>query len=125
MVASYLAIEQARFGDKLRCCVEVQAGSQERPVPPMAVQSLVENAVKHGIMVRGEGKIIVSAVLDESGLRVEVCDTGPGFDLTAVPAGRGLDNLVERLQTLFGDSAGLRVFRRDDQTVVEMALPLK
>lgn len=125
MVASYLAIENARFGDKLRCSVEVQAGGQDHPVPPMAVQSLVENAVKHGIMVRGEGDIFVNATLCEAGLRVEVRDTGPGFDLTAVPAGHGLDNLVERLQALFGDSAGLRVFRRDDQTVVELALPLK
>jgi two-component system sensor histidine kinase AlgZ len=125
IVASYLAIEKARFGDKLRCSVEVQAGAQDRPVPPMAVQSLVENAVKHGIMARGEGDIFVNATLGEAGLRVEVRDTGPGFDLTAVPAGRGLDNLVERLQALFGDSAGLRVFRRDHQTVVELALPLR
>jgi signal transduction histidine kinase len=123
IVASYLAIEKARFGDRLRCTVEVQAGGHDRPVPPMSVQSLVENAVKHGIMVRGEGDIFVNATLGEGGLRVEVRDTGPGFDLTAVPAGRGLDNLVERLQALFGDAAGLRVFRQDDQTVVELALP--
>jgi len=123
MVASYLAIEQARFGDKLRCSVEVEPCCQERPVPPMAVQSLVENAVKHGIMARGEGEIVVSARIAEPGLRVAVRDTGPGFDLAAVPDGHGLQNLVERLQTLFGDSAALRVFRRDDVTVVEMALP--
>jgi LytS/YehU family sensor histidine kinase len=54
IVDSYLAIEKARLGDKLRCSVEVQAGGQDHLVPPMAVQSLVENAVKHGIMVRGE-----------------------------------------------------------------------
>ena len=125
IVAAYLDIEKARFGDKLRCSVEVQAGGKDRQVPPMAVQSLVENAVKHGIMVRGEGDIFVNTTLGEAGLRVEVRDTGPGFDLTAVPAGRGLDNLVERLQVLFGDSAGLRVFRRDDQTVVELVLPFR
>ncbi len=123
MVTSYLAIEQARFGDKLRCSVEVQACGQDHQVPPMAVQSLVENAVKHGIMARGEGEVFVNATVGEAGLTVEVCDTGQGFDLTAVPAGRGLDNLVERLQALFGDAAGLRVFRRDSQTVVELALP--
>lgn len=67
----------------------------------------------------------MNATLGGAGLRVEVRDTGPGFDLTVVPAGRGLDNLVERLQALFGDSAGLRVFRLDDQTVVELALPLR
>jgi len=125
MVASYLAIEKARLGDKLRCSVDVQARGRDCPVPPMAVQSLVENAVKHGIMVRGEGDIFVNAIVGEADLRVEVRDTGPGFDLTVVPAGHGLDNLVERLQALFGDAAGLRVFRRDEQTVVELALPFR
>lgn len=125
MVESYLAIEKARFGDKLRWAVEVQARGQDCPVPPMALQSLVENAVKHGIMVRGEGDIVVNASVCDAGLRIEVRDTGPGFDLTVVPAGHGLDNLVERLQALFGDSAGLRVFRRGEQTVVELALPLR
>lgn len=125
MVESYLAIEKARLGDKLRCSVEVQAGGEDCRVPPMALQSLVENAVKHGIMVRGEGDVFVNASVSDAGLRVEVRDTGPGFNLTAVPAGHGLDNLVERLQALFGDSAGLRVFRRDDQTVAELALPLR
>jgi signal transduction histidine kinase len=125
MVESYLAIERARLGDKLRSSVEVQAEAQHRQVPPMSVQSLVENAVKHGIMARGEGDIDVKAVVDEASLRVEVRDTGPGFDLTAVPAGHGLHNLVERLQSLFGDAAGLRVFRHDYHTVVEMVLPLR
>jgi sensor histidine kinase YesM len=125
MVASYLDIERARLGDKLRTSMHAQAEAQGQPVPSMSVQSLVENAVKHGIMARGEGDIFVKAVVDGPGLRIEVRDTGPGFDLTVVPSGRGLDNLAERLQVLFGDSAGLRVFRHDDQTVVEMALPIR
>jgi sensor histidine kinase YesM len=126
MVESYMAIEKARLGDKLRSSVEVQAEAQGRQVPPMSVQSLVENAVKHGIMARGDGgAIVVKASVDGTHLRIEVCDTGPGFDLTAVPPRHGLDNLVERLRALFGDSAGLRVFRREHQSVVEMALPIR
>lgn len=125
MVESYLDIEKARLGDKLGSSMEVQAPAHDLRVPPMSVQSLVENAVKHGIMARGEGDVSVKAAVDGPNLRVEVGDTGPGFDLTGVPTGHGLDNLVERLQALFGDSAGLRVFRRDAQTVVEMALPIR
>lgn len=123
LVNSYLAIEQARFGDRLRTAVQATAAAQEHPVPPMAVLSLVENAVKHGIMAGGEGRITVDARIDETGLHVEVRDSGPGFSLAAVPAGHGLDDLTARLQALYGDAAALRVFRRDDETVVDLALP--
>ena len=77
MVASYLAIEKARFGDKLRCSVQdVQADGRNHLVPSMAVQSLVENAVKHGIMACCEGDVFVNVTPGETGLRVEVRDTG-------------------------------------------------
>jgi LytS/YehU family sensor histidine kinase len=106
--------------------VEVQAEALDGQVPPMSVQSLVENAVKHGIRAQGDGgEIVVKCSLDGNSLRIEVRDTGPGFDLTAVGAGHGLDNLVERLRVLFDDAAGLRVFRRDGHSVVEMSLPLR
>jgi len=124
MVESYLDIEKARFGNKLRGSTEVVDEVRSAKVPPMSVQALVENAVKHGIAPqRGGGEILVAASAENGNLRIEVRDTGPGFNLTAIPAGRGLDNLVERLSALFGDHARLNVFRRDGQSVVEMVLP--
>jgi sensor histidine kinase YesM len=124
MVESYLDIEKARFGDKLRGSTEVSDNLRIAKVPPMSVQALVENAVKHGIAPqRGGGEILVAASAEDGNLRIEVRDTGPGFNLTAIPAGHGLDNLVERLDALFGDKARLNVFRRDGQSVVEMVLP--
>jgi sensor histidine kinase YesM len=124
MVESYLDIEKARFGDKLRGSTEVSDDLRGARVPPMSVQALVENAVKHGIAPqRGGGEILVAASAENGSLIIEVRDTGQGFNLTAIPAGHGLDNLVERLQALFGDKARLNVFRRDGQSVVEMVLP--
>ena len=124
MVESYLDIERARFGDKLRGSTEVADDLRGARVPPMSVQVLVENAVKHGIAPqRGGGEILVAASAEDGSLRIEVCDSGPGFNLTAIPAGHGLDNLVERLDALFGDKARLNVFKRDGQSVVEMVLP--
>jgi sensor histidine kinase YesM len=124
MVESYLDIEKARFGDKLHGLTEVADELRSAKVPPMSVQALVENAVKHGIAPqRGGGQIMVVASAENGTLRIEVHDTGPGFNLTAIPAGHGLDNLVERLHALFGDKARLNVFRRDGQSVVEMVLP--
>jgi len=124
MVESYIDIESVRFGDKLRGSVEVPTELKDAKVPPMSVQSLVENAVKHGIMpVSGGGEILVTASAENGGLRIEVRDTGPGFDLTAIPPGHGLDNLVERLDALFGAKARLNFLRRDGYSVVEMVLP--
>lgn len=124
MVSSYLEIERARFGDKLRSSTDVTDELLSAKVPPMSVQALVENAVKHGIAPqRGGGAIVVAASAENGSLKIEVRDSGPGFNLTAIPAGHGLDNLVERLDALFGAKARLNVYRRDDQSVVEMVLP--
>ena len=124
MVESYVDIEKARFGDKLHGSVEVPAELQDAKVPPMSVQSLVENAVKHGITPQsGGGELLVTASAENGNLRIEVRDTGPGFDLAAIPAGHGLDSLVERLDALFGAKARLNVLRRDGYSVVEIVLP--
>jgi sensor histidine kinase YesM len=124
MVESYMDIERVRFGDKLRGSVQVPAELQDAQVPPMSVQALVENAVKHGITPQsGDGELLVRASAENGGLRIEVRDTGPGFDLAAIRAGHGLDNLVGRLDALFGAKARLNVFRREGYSVVEMVLP--
>jgi sensor histidine kinase YesM len=123
-VESYLDIERVRLGDKLRARVEVPAELRETKVPPMSVQSLVENAVKHGITPESEsGNLVVRARADAESVCIEVGDTGPGFALADICAGHGLDKLVQRLDALFGDRAKLNVFRRDGYSVVEMVLP--
>jgi sensor histidine kinase YesM len=124
MVESYLDIERVRLGSNLRARVEVPVELKETMVPPMSVQSLVENAVKHGITPQTEGgNLVVTARADAGGVCVEVGDTGPGFDLADICAGHGLDKLVQRLDALFGDRARLNVLRRDGYSVVEMVLP--
>jgi len=125
MVESYLDIERARFGEKLHSSIAVPIDLENAKVPPMSVQSLVENAVKYGISPQDDGgQVLVSAEAANGNLRIEIRDTGPGFDLSTVPAGHGLDNLVSRLHALFGVKARLNVLRRDGHSVVEMVLPL-
>jgi sensor histidine kinase YesM len=124
MVESYVDIERVRFGDKLRGSVEVPADLRNVKVPPMSVQALVENAVKYGITPQdGGGEVWVTASASNGSVRIEVRDSGPGFDLAVVPAGHGLDNLVERLDALFGEKARINAFRRDGHCVVEIVLP--
>lgn len=124
IVEDYVDIERARFGDKLRGRIEVPADVRDAQVPPLSVQSLVENAVKHGITPqRGGGEVLVSASAQNRQLTIEVSDTGDGFDLTAIRAGHGLDSLVRRLDALFSADARLNVSRRGDRCVVQMVLP--
>lgn len=124
MVEDYVAIERARFGDKLRGRVDVPAELRDAQVPPLSVQSLVENAVKHGITpLRTGGEVSVSASAEHGRLRIAVSDTGAGFDLKAIHAGHGLDCLVGRLDALFSDRAHVHVSRHEGRCVVEMVLP--
>ena len=125
MVESYLDIERVRFGDRLRGEVLAPAALLATRVPPLSVQSLVENAIKHGVMPQqgtGEVRVCASKIGDE--LQVEIRDNGPGFDLSAVPAGHGLNNLVERLDAIFGPKARLKVLHDEGFCVVRMILPL-
>ena len=125
MVQSYVDIEKARFGDKLQGVVNVPENLLSAQVPPMSVQALVENAVKHGITpLHGSGEVKVTAATNHSTLHIEVQDSGKGFDLSVVPPGHGLNNLVERLDALFGDKACLKTSRRENGSVVEMVIPL-
>jgi two-component system, LytTR family, sensor histidine kinase AlgZ len=112
IVTDYLEIERARFGDRLRYQIDVPAGLNESRIPPLALQTLVENSVKHAIASdRAGGEIRITGAQSNGAFRVEVSDPGPAFELESAPAGHGLDNLKGRLSTLFGDRAQLMLER--------------
>jgi two-component system, LytTR family, sensor kinase len=135
LVESYLAIERARFEDRLQLRVEVPASLRGLPLPPLLVQPLVENAIKHGISPRRQGGEIVVKAWTEAGnspaeaaLLIEVSDTGVGASETAVAAGRqrgvGLGNVQKRLRAHYGAQASLSVTSRPGKgTRVTLRLP--
>ncbi len=115
----YLEIEQARFGPRLRFAIDVNGDLADKQVPPLAVQTLVENSVKHAVGPARDGaEIRVRALADGDGVRIEVADSGPGFSAADLPAGHGLDTLCKRLTVLFGDEEPLRIVHRDGWTTV-------
>jgi LytS/YehU family sensor histidine kinase len=126
LARAYLEIERTRFGDRLRYAIDVPDAIGDVDVPPMSVQTLVENAVKHAIAPRPAGGAVrVEARADRgaASVVVVVIDDGPGFDGAAVPAGRGIDTLRARLRALFGDDGRLEIERRDDGAAVAMRVP--
>ncbi len=133
-VRSYLEVEHARFGDRLEVRMKVDPGVKQHMIPTMMIQTLVENAVKHGIAaVRGPALLEIHAGRRGERLCIEVLDNGPGFPLAKTPAvtpeegsGYGLRNVIERLRALHGSSAELEI-RRDDarrMTVVSIEMPV-
>jgi len=104
---AYLAIMQARMKERLAVRFEVPDFLGSAPFPPMMLQTLIENAIKHGLEPKiAGGTITVRARVDGATLIVDVCDDGVGIDLHA-DEGVGLANIRERLQLLYGAQAEL------------------
>jgi two-component system, LytTR family, sensor kinase len=101
----YIAIMTARFGDKLAIRVVVAPGAERMCVPPLLLQPLVENVVRHG-MIGGRLEIELRATLAGDSLVLEVLDNGPGSGGTGA-LGVGLTTTTERLRLLHGDAAEL------------------
>ena len=110
---AYVQLEQKRLAERLHTELDIDSEALDAPVPPMILQSLVENAIKHGIAPAPEGgKLLVQIRADKEVLRFVVRDTGigNGRSLEELKAlGTGLKNSDERLRHLFGSEAQLRV----------------
>jgi two-component system sensor histidine kinase AlgZ len=124
VVADYLEIERARFGDRLRYRIDMAEDLDGARVPPLAVQTLVENSVKYAIASsRAGGEIRIAGSRENGSLRIAVIDQGPSFTLESAPAGHGLENLKERLANLFGEQAALTLDRREDRNSMILTVP--
>lgn len=106
-VMKYLDLEKARFGDRLRVRLDVATDVLDEHIPPMLLQPLVENSVKHGIspLIEG-GEISICIERQNNQLRIEVTDTGIGLPGLGQPhpasGGVGLANTVLRLDKMYG-----------------------
>jgi len=124
VVADYLEIERARFGERLRYQIDMAGDLDAARVPALAVQTLVENSVKYAIAPnRAGGEIRIAGSRENGCLRMAVTDQGPGFTLESAPAGHGLENLKDRLVSLYGDQAALTLDRRENQNSMILTVP--
>jgi signal transduction histidine kinase len=121
---AYLAIEKERFGERLAVDWHIDPSALDCRVPPMSLQPLVENSLKHGLAQQmAGGHVRIAAVRTNGKLRLEVGDDGPGFAPGHVD-GTGLGNLRRRLVTLYGDDARLDVAARMGQRGATVAIEL-
>jgi hypothetical protein len=124
IVADYLAIEAARLGDRLAYRLDVSPAAAACEIPPLAVQTLVENSIKHAVAPRPRGgRVSVTATASNGRLDVVVWDDGPGFTEAAIVPGHGLENLKARLAARYGPAAALEIAPRDGGTQVCVSVP--
>ena len=117
IVQNYLNLESIQFEDRLRYKLEIKPETMDKQIPPMAVQLLVENAIKHGISNLPQGgDINVRSYLDQNALMVEVINTGQLKDTTD-STGIGLKNASDRLKLLFGKLSDLTIKNLDAEHV--------
>jgi hypothetical protein len=124
-VADYLALEKIRYEDRLTWKIDVDPACAKAQFPPMMLQTLVENAIKHGIShsVKG-GTITIQAKLVHNRVHISVINPGQ-MKIEALHAeGVGLENSKNRLNLLFGDTAQLSICPLDkNQVEASMVLP--
>jgi LytS/YehU family sensor histidine kinase len=126
----YLALEQVRHEERLRVRLDIAPETLALPIPPMLLQTLVENAVKYGISSRPEGgEIVIVARRESDSLRLQVINPGELATAAArrrgTSTGLGLQNAAERLRLLFGERASLQLRAdRPDFVIAEAIVPL-
>lgn len=124
VVEAYLELESLQFEDRLQWDVNVTVEAKRAQLPPMVVQQLVENAIKHGISKRPHGgEILIRGKVSEGALVIDVENSG---QLPTTPgSGFGLENARQRLQLLSGELARLTLKNRDaDHVAATASIPL-
>jgi LytS/YehU family sensor histidine kinase len=128
LVRQYVAIEQARFSDRLRPDFRIPESLMSAAIPSFALQQLVENAIRHGIAKHTDaGLLLVTATRVGDVLEITVINDGVSIDPhTPVPEGHGIDNTRERLRALYGDQASLQIApRAEGGTIAILRVPYR
>lgn len=128
LVKQYVAIEQARFSDRLRPDFNIPDSLLSAVVPSFSLQHLVENAIRHGIAKDTDaGLLLVTANRSGDVLEINVINDGVSIDPSVTPPkGHGIENTRERLRALYGDNASLVIAPRPEGgTIATLRLPYR
>ncbi|MDO8548798.1 MAG: histidine kinase [Ignavibacteria bacterium] len=126
-VEDYLALEKIRFEERLKYEIKIDSKSGRIEIPPMMIQTLVENGIKHGITKRTEGgKINIETSLDDSKLHIRIKNTGQiDPDAIKTSTGFGINNTKHRLSLIYGEKAQFQISNQNEKEVLaELIIPI-
>lgn len=119
----YLEIEKVRYENRLIYKIDCEPQFSGTKIPPLSLQTLVENSIKHVVSkTSGQTEIVISVTRNDGSVEIKVCDNGTGFDEKSIKENHGLDNLRKRLQTIFQNRATLEIIE-NTHGCVRLKLP--
>jgi two-component system, LytTR family, sensor kinase len=127
IVKDYLGLEHIRFEERLKTEFEIHPDSHKFYVPPLMIQTLVENGIKHGISRLTAGGVIqMKTVVENDRLKIRIRNSGHLNGERSTKDGIGLKNTVQRLKLIYGDEASFRIVNENDNFVLtEVIIPQK
>lgn len=126
IVKAYLALEAMRYEERLRAQFDIEEGLEREPVPPMLLQTLVENAVRHGIApLPTGGDLLIGAHRGLNELVLSVKNSGHYEAGRVAGTGIGLRNTRKRLEMIYGAGASMTINNREGMVVTEVIIPLQ
>jgi len=126
VVRDYLGLESIRFEERLMTEFEVDPASREFLIPPLMIQTLVENGIKHGISRLTEGGLIqIKAIVENDRLTIQIRNSGQYINgVKKTSGGLGLENTKQRLRLIYGDAASFKILSESDNFVLtEITIP--
>lgn len=127
LIKDYLALEKIRFEERLNYFFEIDEASAQYKIPPMLLQTLVENAIKHGISTLTEGgtvSITTRHDAERKKLKIEIINSGSYMPDENTPSGYGIQNTRDRLRFVFADDASFFIVNENSVVKTEIVIPL-
>ena len=125
MVKDYLGLESIRFEERLHIEFDIALGSNDFLVPPLMIQTLVENGVKHGISKLTKGGVVqVTTKIIDDELKILIRNSGHYVNGYDKDSGLGIANTIHRLKLLYGEAAYFKITNEKDKFVLtEVSIP--
>lgn len=125
IVNDYLALEAIRYEERLKASVSIHPESKNFNVPPLMIQTLVENGIKHGISKLIDGGVLeIETIVENDSLIIRIKNSGQLKEKSDSEIGFGIKNTEQRLQLLYGKSASLKISNLNSTSVLtELVIP--